>query len=161
MYFLNYINSNEFACNMLTRLFIAVFGKLRKSNRLIIRLCLMAIPPTYVRILFTDYDIITYFFFNLTSCSEHFISIKHRILTTFNVNKKKINSDRLYAFNISRNLVENGSVMLCILYILQVNCISIKFGENVTYDTHLYVKQLLAKYSVSWKISNFTCQWNI
>jgi hypothetical protein len=30
--------------------------------------------------------------------TEHFISIKHRILATFNINKKKINSDSLYAF---------------------------------------------------------------
>ena len=28
-------------------------------------------------------------FLNLTSCSEHFISIKHRIFATFNINKKK------------------------------------------------------------------------
>jgi hypothetical protein len=27
-------------------------------------------------------------FLNLASCSEHFISIKHRILATFNINKK-------------------------------------------------------------------------
>jgi hypothetical protein len=47
----------------------------------------MAIPPTDIRILFTNYDIITYFL-NLASCSEHFISIKHRILATFNINKK-------------------------------------------------------------------------
>jgi hypothetical protein len=39
----------------------------------------MAIPPTDIQILFTNYDIITYFL-NLASCSEHFISIKHRIL---------------------------------------------------------------------------------
>jgi hypothetical protein len=48
---------------------------------------LMAIPPTDIRILFTNYDIIAYFL-NLASCSEHFISIKHRILATFNINKK-------------------------------------------------------------------------
>jgi hypothetical protein len=48
----------------------------------------MAILPTDIRILFTNYDIITYFL-NLASCSEHFISIKHRILATFNMNKKK------------------------------------------------------------------------
>jgi hypothetical protein len=48
----------------------------------------MAISPTNIRILFTNYDIITYFL-NLASCSEHFISIKHRILATFNI--KKIN----------------------------------------------------------------------
>jgi hypothetical protein len=63
----------------------------------------MAIPPTDIQILFTNYDIITYFL-NLASCSEHFISIKHRIfisikhrifisikhriLATFNINKK-------------------------------------------------------------------------
>ena len=49
----------------------------------------MTIPPTDIRILFTNYDIITYFL-NLASCSEHFISfisIKHRILATFNKNK--------------------------------------------------------------------------
>ena len=47
----------------------------------------MAILPTDIQILFTNYDIIAYFF-NLASCSEHFISIKHRILATFNINKK-------------------------------------------------------------------------
>jgi hypothetical protein len=47
----------------------------------------MAIPPTDIRILFTNYDIIAYFL-NLASCSEHFISIKHRILATFNIKKK-------------------------------------------------------------------------
>jgi hypothetical protein len=48
----------------------------------------MAIPPTDIRILFTNYDIIAYFL-SLVSYSEHFISIKHRILATFNINKKK------------------------------------------------------------------------
>ena len=47
----------------------------------------MAISPTDIQILFTNYDIIAYFL-NLASCSEHFISIKHRILATFNLNKK-------------------------------------------------------------------------
>ena len=56
----------------------------------------MSILPTDIRILFTYYDIIAYFL-NLASCSEHFISIKHRILATFNINKK-LNSDSLYAF---------------------------------------------------------------
>jgi hypothetical protein len=55
----------------------------------------MAIPPTDIRIF---YDIIAYFL-NLASCSEHFISIKHRILATFNTNKKN-NSDSLYAFKL-------------------------------------------------------------
>jgi hypothetical protein len=47
----------------------------------------MASSPTDIQILFTNYDIITYFL-NLAFCSEHFISIKHRILATFNINKK-------------------------------------------------------------------------
>ena len=47
----------------------------------------MAILPTDFRILFTNYDIITYFL-NLTSCSEHFMRIKNRILATFNIPKK-------------------------------------------------------------------------
>jgi hypothetical protein len=46
---------------------------------------------TDIIILFTNYDIITYFL-NLASCSEYFISIKHRILETFDINKK-FNSD--------------------------------------------------------------------
>jgi hypothetical protein len=48
----------------------------------------MAIPPTHIRILFTNYDIIAYFL-TLASCSEHFISIKHRILATFNLKKNQ------------------------------------------------------------------------
>ena len=58
----------------------------------------MAIPPTddaSIQILLTNYDITD--FLNLAFCSEHFISIKHRILATFNINKK-LNSDSLYAF---------------------------------------------------------------
>jgi hypothetical protein len=58
----------------------------------------MAISPTDSQIIFTNYDIIAYFF-NLASCSEHFISIKHRILATFNINKKN-QSERLYAFKV-------------------------------------------------------------
>jgi len=38
----------------------------------------MAISPTNIRILFTNYDIIAYFF-SLASRSEHFISIEYRI----------------------------------------------------------------------------------
>jgi len=44
----------------------------------------MAILPTDIQIIFTNYDIIGNFL-NLASCSEHFISIKHRILATFNI----------------------------------------------------------------------------
>ena len=46
-------------------------------------------PMLNIRILFTNYDIITYFL-NLAFCLEHFISIEHRILATFNINKKSI-----------------------------------------------------------------------
>ena len=61
----------------------------------------MVISPTDIQILFTNYNIITYFL-NLASCSEHFNSIKHRILATFNINPKKINSDSLYVFKRER-----------------------------------------------------------
>ena len=47
---------------------------------------LMAIPPTDIRILFTNYDILACFL-NLVSCPEHFIRLKHRILATFNMKK--------------------------------------------------------------------------
>jgi hypothetical protein len=84
----------------------------------------MAIPPTDIRILFTNYDIITYFL-NLASSSEHFISIKHRILATFNI-KKKINSDSLYAFNIMStenfdytllSFFRKNALVYCILFV--------------------------------------------
>jgi hypothetical protein len=52
----------------------------------------MAILPTDIRIIFTNYDIIAYVL-NLASCSEHFISIEHGILATFNIKRK--NSDSL------------------------------------------------------------------
>jgi hypothetical protein len=48
----------------------------------------MAISPTDIRILFTNDEIIAYLL-NLASCSKYFISIKHRILATFNINKNK------------------------------------------------------------------------
>ena len=47
----------------------------------------MAISSTDTQILLINYEIITYFL-KLASCSEHFISIKHRILGTFNKKKK-------------------------------------------------------------------------
>jgi len=56
-------------------------------------------PMLNIRILFTNYDTITDFL-NLAFCSEHYISIKHRILATFNVNKT-FNSDSLCDFKFS------------------------------------------------------------
>ena len=49
----------------------------------------MVIPPTDIQIVFTNYEIITYFF-KPGSCSEHFISIKHRIFATFPTTMKLI-----------------------------------------------------------------------
>ena len=63
-----------------TWLFIAVIS-IRQISEIRRRLklgVLMAIPPTDIQILFTNYDITTYFL-NLSSCSEHFISIKQQI----------------------------------------------------------------------------------
>ena len=54
---------------------------------------MLTCPMLNIQILFTNYDIITDFL-NLAFSSEHFISIKHRILATFNINKK-FNSDSL------------------------------------------------------------------
>ena len=70
----------------------------------------MAILPTDIQILFTNYDIIAYFL-NLASYSEHFISIKHRIVATFN-KQKKINFDSLYAFKRSKICYLN--IYLCV-----------------------------------------------
>ena len=58
-------------------------------------------PMLSIQILFTNYDIITDFL-NLAFCSEHFISIKNRILATFNINKK-FNSDSLCAIKARNN----------------------------------------------------------
>ena len=70
-------------------LFIAVIS-VRQTSENQSTYVLMAILPTDIRILFTNYDIIAYFL-NLASCSKHFISsIKHRILTTFNIKKNSI-----------------------------------------------------------------------
>jgi hypothetical protein len=78
----------------------------------------MAISPTDIRILFTNYDIITYFL-NLASCSEHFISIKHRISTTFNINKKKM-SIILKMMKVIPNII---TVMLFIHSLLSIKYI--------------------------------------
>ena len=70
-------------------LFIAVISIWQTSEKQLTYnyVVLMAILPTDIQILFTNYDIIAYFL-NQSSCSEHFISIKYRILPTFNINKK-------------------------------------------------------------------------
>ena len=88
----------------------------------------MAIPPTDIRILFTNYDIITYVL-NLASCSEHFISIKHLKLATFN--KKKINSDSMYAFNAPVTLRQRPRRMQYVLEVLinvAETCLNLKIN---------------------------------
>ena len=74
----------------------------------------MAIPPTDIRILFTNYDIITYFL-NLAFCSEYVISIKHRILATFNINNK-FNSDSLYAFKLLATKSDQKGFKIMLIY---------------------------------------------
>ena len=91
--------------------YLMLFGKLRKCNRFIIRSCLWRFYQQMmlsIQILFTDYAIITDFL-NLNFCSQHFISIKHRILAIFNTNKK-FNSDSLYAFKIEK--LQNRNIII-------------------------------------------------
>ena len=68
-----------------------------------------------IRILFTNYDIIAdtneKCILNLAFCSEYFISIKHRILATLNINKK-FNSDSLYAFNTPHQKLNSSKYQL-------------------------------------------------
>jgi hypothetical protein len=57
---------------------------------------MLTLPMLNIRILFTNYDITTDFF-KPGFLFRTFVSIKHRILATFNINKK-FNSDSLHAF---------------------------------------------------------------
>jgi hypothetical protein len=68
----------------------------------------MAILPTDIRILFTNSDIITYFL-NLASCSEHFMSIKHQILATFDINKSMLHVNSLELIKFKKYSYEIGS----------------------------------------------------
>jgi hypothetical protein len=64
-------------------------------------------PMLIIQILFTNYDIITECL-TLAFCSEHFISIKHRILATFNIKKNSIltkSSLKLFVNNIKGDVV--------------------------------------------------------
>ena len=98
----------------------------------------MAIPPTGIRILFTNYDIIAYFL-SLASCSEHFISIKHRILATFNINKK-IQFWQPLRDGISQAFLPFWFVDVIVITdhdlfwnVVQANCI-LKYFENMMVD---------------------------
>jgi hypothetical protein len=89
---------NESLCLILGSIF---FVKITTFNHQEIRRCLIYFHPgknsmmigsmLNIPLLFTNYDIIAYFL-NLAFCSEHFISIKHRILASFTINKQ-FNSD--------------------------------------------------------------------
>jgi hypothetical protein len=73
-------------------------------------------------------------FLNLASCSEHFISIKHRILATFNINQKN-QSERLYAFNrpmIEQIILSQEELYDCLL-LLDVSTLLL-IGEILVYS---------------------------
>jgi hypothetical protein len=74
---------NKLYCILLTTLKLTWLYFFRKKQTCV----LMGILPTDIQILFTNYDIITYAL-NLASCSEHFISINHRILANPNFAKR-------------------------------------------------------------------------
>jgi hypothetical protein len=91
-------------------------------------------PMLNIRILFTNYDIITDFL-NLAFCSDHFISIKHRILATFNINKQ-FNYDSLCIFNRHINTtmlylpdLQTPSMLDQVLFDIQDIC-TVLFREN-------------------------------
>ena len=73
----------------------------------------MAISPTDIQILFTNYDIA--YFLNLIFWSEHFISIQHRILTTFNINKKN-QFEILYHFNGDNLKFKMATIVFLLTY---------------------------------------------
>ena len=72
-------------------------GKLRNYIRLIIRSCYWRFHKQTFKF-FSLIMTLQHIFFNLPFCSEHFISIKHRISATFNINKKN-QFCSLYIFN--------------------------------------------------------------
>jgi hypothetical protein len=91
-------------------------------------------PMLNIRILFTNYDIITDFL-NLAFCSDHFISIKHRILATFNINKQ-FNYDSLCTSNRHINTtmlylpdLQTPSMLDQVLFDIQDIC-TVLFREN-------------------------------
>jgi hypothetical protein len=101
----------------------------------------MAIPPTDIRILFANYDIIAYFL-NLAFSSEHFISIKHRILATFNINKNKFHSDSLYAFKLSHFPVLPSTVSMYLTSLIQTG-VSVAVLNSIFYAVKWYHNMFL------------------
>jgi hypothetical protein len=82
----------------------------------------------YFPFLFTNYDIIA-IFLNLTFCSEHFISIRHRILAICNINKK-VNFDSMYAFNPVSNFNKHHPTKMYLTQFL------ITSAENTFFSSH-------------------------
>ena len=101
-------------------------------------------------ILFTNYDIIKDFL-NLAFCSEHFISIKDRILATFNINKK-LNSDSL------NTIISN-------LYELSIQTSKSSRKDNILDNIqHLGHKMFGNFWHLSYKDNNFLSfiiKWNM
>ena len=85
----------------------------------------MAILPTDIRILFTNYDIITYIL-NLASCPEHVISIQHRILATFNINQNKSILTACMHLRIDRNFCSDHEEITSIR--LYITCSGLRKG---------------------------------
>jgi hypothetical protein len=98
---------------------------------------LMAILPTDIQILFTNYDIITYFL-NLASCSEHFISIKHRrfVPCAFFINKQFCRCANAFPNELTARSYEYCTGKHWILYWIQENKTATYFLRSrlFTYD---------------------------
>jgi hypothetical protein len=75
---------------------------------------LLTHPMLNIQILFTNYHIITDFL-NLSFCSEHFISIKYRILATFYINNK-FNFNSLCASNCNFFVITNCKLSLTVIF---------------------------------------------
>jgi hypothetical protein len=124
----------------------------------------MAISPTDIRILITNYDIITYFL-NLAFCSEHFISIKHCILATFNINKKilfwqSLTTDHNKTIYIHRSriiyfLLWTGIVQLCIKS--TIICAKLHYTKK----HHIQLKTFKNQIPLSLKYKYSVCSINL
>ena len=111
----------------------------------------MAILPTDNHILFTNYDLITYFL-NLASCSEHFISIKHRIWATFNINKKK---SILTACMPLTYVCQKYFTCMCVLGFIWYNetfiaCGFMKYENVFTHEYHIPLRRCPQRIWYSW-----------
>ena len=116
----------------------------------------MAIPPTDIQILFTNYDIIAYFL-NLASCSEHFISIKHRILATFKYFEivDDYNKTNNYTNLINHQTVHYSVVLNhCLIHLMIL--VTYSAVEKVLLVEHISVSvpTVLALFQLFWQFSS-------